>query len=278
MKSSFYPDIQQHNPGRQPDWRWQRAQTLFKAGRYHSGGCDDVPTGRALAFLKAELGPITPRYRRQLRRGLADIASANEIAGGPPGLRLEVEARILAKQTAAQIAGRVDLAADAIVAFEQLFFNVADRLEASTFIHAVVIGEPVTMGSTTPDSAWLLHWTGYTGGVLALDAMLQYLTRRTEIQATGRSSVIMDAKTLLAIEAFVSAHSLPTDETAGSQFFPRAKIVHEILESRPTKQLLSDTFAAQTKDVLASMAENASRAGSEVPLVAGSACEDGAAA
>jgi len=246
MRRLFYPDFQRRNPFRKPDWRWTRAWELFNSGQYYSPNRDDVATSRALSFVRAEFGISTPGYRRRLMRRLGDVAAAHRIQGGPNGIRLEIEARILARQTAQQIGRRVGLPADVIVTFETLFCNIADRLDASTYISAVVIGEAVPSGTGKPDFASLIKWTAYNGGGGPLDAMLRYVAHKHEVEMTGSSSITLEPTTQLAIDAFVAAHTLQVHESTAFDIAAKGKIVQEILENRPSKRLLADVFAAQT--------------------------------
>jgi hypothetical protein len=171
-KLQSYAELQQIGPLRALDWRWQRAWSLFRAEQYYSPRRDDVPTGRALQFIRANFGTTIPWYKRKLLRGLADVEAALGIHGGPPPNRLEIEARILARQSAREIARRFGISAEAVVTFEALFFGVADRLDAATFIMTQVIGVDPRRSDGRPDYATLLKMVAYQGGPPALEAML----------------------------------------------------------------------------------------------------------
>ena len=260
-----YSAFQRNNPARRPDWRWARASQLFNDSQYYSSSRDDAATGRALSYLRA-FGTSIPSYRRKLMRGLGDIAAAHEIQGGPSGIRLEIEARILAKQTAQQIGRRVDLPAEAIVAFEQLFYSIADRLDATTYIATAVIGEIMPDVAGRPDFARLIKWTAYSGGVGPLDAMLLYVARKLELELLGSSSIAINPATRLAINALVGAHSLQIDESTALDIASKGKIVQKILENKPRKRLLADVFAAQTSGLLENLATRTRGSTAEGPL------------
>jgi hypothetical protein len=197
---------------------------------------------------------------------LGDVSAAHQIQGGPSGIRLEIEARILARQTAQQIGRRVDLPADVIVTYEALFHNVADRLAATTYITTVVIGEIVPEGAGKFDFGRLIKWTAYNGGVGPLDAMLLYVTRRTELELMGTSSITLTRETQLAIDALVGAHSLQIDESTALDIASKGKIVHEILENKAPGALLADRFAAQTATLVKNLATRTRGSTAEGPL------------
>lgn len=266
MKRSFYPNCQKGNPCRRPDWRWVRASELFQTGRYYSARQDDAETGRALLYLRGQFGSSSASRRRRILQQVDDIAAAHQLSGGPTLLRIELEARIFARQSASEITRRVPISAQSVVAYERLFFNVTDRLDASDYILLQAIGELLPPGWTKPDFARLVKLVGYQGGLLPLDAFLSYLAQKENMQWLGATSSSLAPATYLAIDAFVTTYSLQIDKSTAFHIASKGKHVHEILEKRPPKPLLADLFAAQTAAIIENLATRTGGRTAEGPL------------
>jgi hypothetical protein len=86
-------------------------------------------------------------------------------------IRWTIEARILARQSDAEIARLNGCSAEVIEAYEALFFNVRERLDDRDFILTSVIG-PIEAGSKFYDEGQLWKLCGYLGGPQMLDAMI----------------------------------------------------------------------------------------------------------
>jgi hypothetical protein len=88
--------------------------------------------------------------------------------------RWELEARLLTEQPFEQIATRLGTNAAAIVAYHDVFFNVRHRLHATDWVANHVIKTRASMGLRVPDAGQLLKHAAYTGGVLALESLLDF--------------------------------------------------------------------------------------------------------
>jgi hypothetical protein len=88
---------------------------------------------------------------------------------------VEVQARLLARQSFEDIAQRTIVPAEVIEAFEALFFNVRDRLDARDWITAQAIGWWRFDPATGRDAATVLRGFAYHGGPVVLDAVAPYL-------------------------------------------------------------------------------------------------------
>ena len=118
---------------RPPDYRWRLALRLA-AGEFVPAEWIDawVRVGEALLAALPD-APAVPT--------LAAAADARELAlDGPGPLRLEVEARLLARQPPDAVADRTGLTAAAVEAYAALFYAVADRLAHRGYIVHCVIG------------------------------------------------------------------------------------------------------------------------------------------
>jgi hypothetical protein len=91
-----------------------------------------------------------------------------------PGLRYEVEARLLAADTFEHIALRIGTSVGAIHWYEALFFHVADRRHNRGYLLHQAIGSSVHAGIAP--HAFDLYWklVGLAHGPLVLEAVIDY--------------------------------------------------------------------------------------------------------
>jgi hypothetical protein len=132
----------QHAPGRPPEFAWNMALEHVRRGRRLFRKFDgdwactaaELIRERNLSGDEEEI-PLSRRHRRpwQAIREAHHIWKKNR----PP--RWEIEARILAKQNDEEIAAAAQIPADAVAAFEALFFRVRDHLEHRGFINTYIL-------------------------------------------------------------------------------------------------------------------------------------------
>jgi hypothetical protein len=132
-------DLGAANPRRPVDWRWQRAGLMLELGLRWSRRRDDAQVRRAKQYRAALRRCRGEADRRSLERKMPDVAGAVAIHEGEPTTRGAVEARLLAGEPIEAIARRCSVPVEAVEIYEQLFFNVADRLTSTSYIlfHAV---------------------------------------------------------------------------------------------------------------------------------------------
>jgi hypothetical protein len=153
-------DLQPDGPFRPPDYRWQLAGRAA-AGAFVPAEWVDawVQTGQALLACPRDAAAVPPP--------LAAAAAARELALADPfSRRVEVEARLLAGQPVAAVAAPTGLTAAAVEAYAALFYAVADRLAARSYVvHAVV-------GLHAAGDAYAAHtrMLCYAGGPVVADA------------------------------------------------------------------------------------------------------------
>jgi hypothetical protein len=169
-----------------PDWRWISAQES-DAQRRRRSKWDDAKVSDAI------------RYLRVLRSEGASVATnqwpalfAAHLIYRSSGMeRDELEARLLSGEPFDAISVKTGIAIQTIVAYEAIFFQVVDALNATDWIVNSVIkitpGKPVTEGQTWKYLAW-------AGGPMILDLMIDdFLGRpdpgfpeRRDLAAKGR--------------------------------------------------------------------------------------------
>ena len=161
------PDWLDLNPAgtfRPPDYRWRLALRLA-AGEFAPAEWIDawVRVGEALLAAPPDISTVPT---------LAAAADARALAlDGPGPLRLEVEARLLARQPPDAVADRTGLAAAAVEAYAALFYAVADRRAARGYIVHCVIG---LHESADPHAAHV-RMMCFDGGSFVADAVFDAL-------------------------------------------------------------------------------------------------------
>jgi hypothetical protein len=145
-------DFERYNPFRRPDWRWERVLEIVDR---RENGRPGRTTKRDDTYIKG-LRNFILRYRN------GDEVARTQLGYENPGLlwayqifearqddaasRLAeiVEARILARQTDEQVADELHTLPQTVLWYEQLFFNVRDRLDGHDWILNHVLFPAVT--------------------------------------------------------------------------------------------------------------------------------------
>jgi hypothetical protein len=171
--------LQLHNPLRQPNWRALRAAYLadhlpkpvparrqddkrvcayyrYLAGLYSAG--DDDPLRQKII---SKLPHVDRAHRLQFDAEYE--------------LRQTMEAWLLTREPIPEIAARFAMDAAVVEYFEQLFFNVRDRLDCTTWIIKTIRGgggDAGTKDRPRLERGILLREFAYFGGALVLDALI----------------------------------------------------------------------------------------------------------
>ena len=120
-----YHEYQARNPFRSPSWRWNRAEDLVRRGRYYSKKRDDPATGEAVYYLRTRRRGEHDRPSSRWLERYSDLDTAHGLFEQNGLRRLELEARILARQSPAEIANAMSLRAGAIEKYQSVFFDLA---------------------------------------------------------------------------------------------------------------------------------------------------------
>ena len=168
----YYPDLVRIDPMRRLSWRWDRASLLIEKGsRFHKSR-DDEPTGRAMQYLR-----VLHRSRSagessaamMIKPDLVDIYQAQRVDAAADVQAWVVQARLLARQAADEIGPLVSMEAAGVEAYESLFFNIRDRLEAKVYIGKIAIGWTSVTAAAGCDLGTVVRWIGYFAGLDVLD-------------------------------------------------------------------------------------------------------------
>jgi hypothetical protein len=165
-------DFSAANPRRAVDWRWRKAGYLLDRGLRWSRRRDDELTRIAKQYQAGLRRCRGEADRRRLARRMPDIGAAVAIHDGEPTARLAVETRLLAGEPSEAIARRCGVPVEVAEVYEQLFFNVADRLTSTSYILFHAIGAASYRGFDGDDRGAVLKWFAYMGGPVVLDALI----------------------------------------------------------------------------------------------------------
>lgn len=166
-------DLSAMNPWRPVDWRWQRAQRITN-GEIRSRRTEDDATRLACQFLRAlrKAGDNEIAHDTLARRH-AGLYWANRLYGTEDvALRAEVEARVLAGCSDAEIARRSALPELTVQYYVQFFFDVRSRLQQPSYILHTVLGQSLHRGMNERDYPLLWKFYGYQYGPLMLDSLI----------------------------------------------------------------------------------------------------------
>jgi len=133
---------------------------------------DDPVTGKAVRYLSGLRRCCTADDLVQLESAFPEIHGARQLYVSGGKLRAVVEARILAGQTDVEIAALTSLDPLVIGAFESLFFNVRDRLQARDWIANVVIGPGLRCGFGLDELPLLWRAFGFFAGPKILEIVM----------------------------------------------------------------------------------------------------------
>ena len=200
-------------PDRSPQWRAERVKQIMdlQGGRWHRQRDDEI-TIRAARF-QAALSTLrrrdipeseirllclsSPRHRR--------VSQAYQLSESK--MRDVIEARILARQTNEQIASKSSASPEAIGMFEQLFFNVRDRLDDRDYIHATVIGYTAHRGTDSLTHQQKARLLAYETGVSVLERFLYgHSKRQTVVDANTYLDQLIQSN--LEIQGVLATHAM----------------------------------------------------------------------
>jgi hypothetical protein len=160
------------NPFRPPDWRWLRAADLVDGGGPLCPGHDDGPVQEAVRYLRAWRGCRAEEELQRLAWEMPDLHGAHQLYLARSFQTWEAQARLLTEESFAQVAEKCGSDPRVIETYHDTFFHVRDRLHIDSYIGFEVIGPKAHRGLTEADIDVILKMYAYSGGPVALDAVL----------------------------------------------------------------------------------------------------------
>ena len=206
-----YADYHAELPNRSPQWRAERVeQILHQQGRRWHADHDDETTIHAARFkaalLTLEAQELTSfELQRVLYHRFRAVTLAYAISASD--VRIVVEARILARQTNEEIISGTGGTPEVIELYEQLFFNVRDRLMNKDYIHTVVIGQTAQSGLEQLTYEQKMKLVAYQGGAALLE---QFLHGSPVLPSDDDTGAYLDhaIQNNLRIQAFLTTRAM----------------------------------------------------------------------
>ncbi len=207
---------------RPADWRWQRAMGVVDGSQPHPGRKFDGAIGyhwikRAVNFKAAyeDCGGDDLAQRR-LADKTPDIFWAHEAwRFEKQQMRWDIEAQILARCTDQEIGMANGYPPQVIAAYENIFFNVREKLQHSQYILHCVIGEAIQRGLSEREYDLLWKLYGYFYGPHILKVMSSKMVNPNWCASMDTSSSTLqdDAISSLKYKAAIAAKTVPVNST-----------------------------------------------------------------
>lgn len=229
-------------PSRPVDWRWQRASWLVESGKELSRCRDDMPTGYAFRFCRHLSKCRDDCDFERLHYAAPDFFDAWTVwqRGEKDGTRANLEARILAKQAFLEIGRKLCLTEAACRAYEEVFFNVTDRLHLTDFIINRVIGSKMHFGLAPEDTNVIWKMYAYFGGVHVLEDLIYQDAGGGPCSHPENvaSYYGADAMAVLRRKMAIAMRTLPLDDPKIALRFLRLGARMQQVESRSRKSAM----------------------------------------
>ena len=125
-----------------------------------------------------------------------------------------IEARILADETADEIAKKFGMPRRTIEVYEKLFFDVRVKLMHSGYVFCTVLGREHCDWSCTPRFETVVKAIAYSRGSWLLDAVLDYVTTSVRPEAGEEVGRIVRGSTIRAVElkAMLALRMMPIND------------------------------------------------------------------
>lgn len=188
-----FPEQQRFNPFRRPSWCWDRAQELIRTGQYYSRKRDDAATGIVVEYLR-EITQCRSELRlKRIKDRFRHLALAQDIWQSAGTRRLEIELRILARQNDTEIGLEMDIPAATSQAYRDIYFDIEDRIDSTSYILHRVIG---IRPDHPPAPVQFAKACAYHHGPGIVAPLIVYLTQDNEAadltSAAGRRTAAID--------------------------------------------------------------------------------------
>ncbi len=173
-------DLLVDSPHRPPDWRWQMATHVRRAGRFPNRIRDDESTAVACTFQTDLARPRDDWQRLELHDIWPDIIKAYNLRflSDKPQVRYGVEARILSGQPYHEITLRTGVGINTLAWYEQFFFSVNDRINQADWVAHCIIGPALFDRTIDRDLGAFWRLAAYSCGSVAIDHLVSVLDQQ----------------------------------------------------------------------------------------------------
>ena len=232
-----YHEYETQNPLRSPSWRWDRAQDLVRHGRYYSKKRDDPQTGEAVRYLRARRRGEYHSHSSGRTKRYSDLHVAHGIFTENGLRQLEVQSRVLARQTTSEIADAMSMPPGGIKGYKEVFFDLHGCIDATAYINHAVIGMPP---AGPPPLPAFVKAQAYFRGPQVLEALLDYVSHRGEEHDLTRA----EGRRRAWIELDLAARSLPDDPKTAQKLLKIGDLIFD-LPSKPSQTRTVDQVLAE---------------------------------
>ena len=252
----YYPNILRYSFVRPLTWRWDRARHLVGANRNYSRRTDDEQTGKAMHYLRDLRRCHSERQLERLGSHDPDLHLARQLHEAGCNTALEVQARLLARQSVAEIAHFTSVPVSTVATYEALFFNVVDKLHARDWVTTTAIGWLKYDPAMGRSHATLLRAYAYHGGVHVLDAMLPYLLGN-KLSEKPLSGATPEARLDHVIRLAIEIDTLPWDVASTQKLFKMRLQLSETSQNTASRQPKPAATAGNVDEILEAVASTA---------------------
>jgi hypothetical protein len=202
-------------PFRPPAWRWLQAAYRLDHPEDSFRPSKDRWIERAM---RIQLGLAAGKSRKDLMRRDREVRHclrAYDLWQDESSLaKAVIEARILADETADEIAKKFGMSRRTIEVYEKLFFDVRCKLIHSGYVFCTVLGREHCDWSCTPRFETVLKAIAYSRGSWLLDAVLDYVTTSVRPEAGEEVGRIVRGSTIRTVElkAMLALRMVPVND------------------------------------------------------------------
>lgn len=191
------------------DYRWLRSKERFSQPELVLRS-DDKWIRATFEYFCRQAGRELPEVEGQISDWRPPIEEAVALNDDPnPLRRWAVEARVIANEPVAEIAGKCGLASNVVETYEQLFFDVRNRLGTWAWTLGALFEETMSRAITPADLRLLWRLVGYNFGAEALDRIIDpnLFERRFQLPEHFDALVLELGRRLLFGSPFTHAFS-----------------------------------------------------------------------
>lgn len=230
--------MQRRNPFRSPFWRWTRANELLVAKKYFSSKRDDEAVRIAISYLRDIAACSSELRLARMAIRYEHVDRAKSIWEGQGRPRLEIETRILGRQTDTAIASRMRLPPETIQAYRDLFFQIDDRIDVTHYVQFQVIG---IRPGVTPTPVQLMQASVYFKGAWLIEPWLEYFQ-----DGRDPSEDPSRARNNELLEMIVASRSVPIGSESWRSFGKLSSILAQTASSVTLSPSAAQAFRMST--------------------------------
>ncbi len=257
------PRIDRLDPLRPVNWRWERARRIVEEtlplSRFHDDRRVRSAVGLRRALRAADASGSTDDARMRRHAHVYQAYQIHENASNQAKmLRAEIEARVLAGQSAELIGELVVADPRLIEAYEALFFDARPYLNHRSYIVRQAIGPAVHAHINASDYPLLWRLFGYFAGPLVLDTLINAWsgvakpTRASDVP--GFTADLVSAEVSRAALIAVKTYNIST--FTAPQILELFAKLRQIAEENGAREILGNELARRIGSLLEVVSES----------------------